>query len=93
MYKITEEQYNRILEWGEVGTSSESKPETVIKTNRANLSNSVSQAQSDNKITGIEITNESSDDDVISKNDLISEARHDWKKGTKVVKLSSLLKK
>ena len=94
-YKLTEEQYQRLCEWGEteVTTSSvNAKPETVIKTTKSGLSNATTQAL-DSNASAIEITDGGVNESVITKKQLIAEARKDWKKGTKVVKMSELLKK
>lgn len=94
-FKITEEQYNRLCEWGDdtqTITSSNSKPQTVIQTTKAGLSNATTKAL-DTNASAIEITDASTNECVITKKQLVAEARKDWKKGTKVVKMSELLKK
>ena len=56
------------------------------------MSNATTQAL-DSNASAIEITDGGVNESVITKKQLIAEARKDWKKGTKVVKMSELLKK
>ena len=93
-FKITEEQYNKLCEWESTTTVDSKKPETVIQATRNNLSNAASQALATNA-SAIEITDNSgtTNENLMTKKELVAEARKDWKKGTKVVKLSELLKK
>lgn len=97
-YKLTEEQYNRLCEWGDTNTSSSSNgAETVVQTNKEGLSNgSAAKEALQSKANKIEVTDMKTSsvyENVITKKQLMSEARKDWKKGTKVVKMSELLKK
>lgn len=93
-YKITEEQYKRLCEDGSntvySTNSNTSQPKTVIQTTKSGLSNATTQAL-DSNASAIEITD--ANESVITKKELVSEARKDWKKNTKVVKMSELLKK
>ncbi len=93
-YKITEEQYNRLCEDGSntiySTSSNSSQPKTVIQTTKSGLSNAATQAL-DSNASAIEITD--ANESIITKKQLVSEARQEWKKGTKVVKMSELLKK
>lgn len=96
-YKLTEEQYNRLCEWGDDTTSvyssgTSAKPETVIKTTKSGLSNATTQAI-DSNASAIEITDGGTNESVITKKELVSEARKEWKKDTKIIKMSELLKK
>lgn len=89
IYKISNEQYERLNEEGVFDNTSSKQPEKVIQAKREDASSALQQANSDKTVTKIEFTNE----DVISKSQLVSEARREWKNGTKVVKLSELLKR
>ena len=90
--KLSEEQYSRLMEDNTVfSTSNSNKPETVIQTTKSGLSNAVSQAL-DTNATAIDITDGGTNESIITKKQLVSEARKEWKKGTEVVKLSQLLK-
>ena len=93
-YEITEEQYQRLCEDGVYSsTTNSNKPETVIQTTKSGLSNAVPKAI-DANANAIEITDaNNTNESVITKKELMAEARKDWKKGTKVVKMSELLKK
>ena len=93
-YKITEEQYKRLTEDNTVFSPSDTsnKPETIIKTNRNGLNAAAQQASSNPNVSGIEIENNNTNEGVITKKELVSEARKEWKSGTKVVKMSELLK-
>ena len=93
-YKISEEQYKRLTE-NEVysSTGSGDKPQTVVKTTKSDLSNATQKALNTNA-SAIEITDAGNlSEGIVSKKDFISEARKEWKDGTKVVKMSELLKK
>ena len=98
-YKLTEEQYNRLCEWGETSSTSTTSngAETVVQTNKEGLSNgSAAKEALQSRANKIEVTDMNSSsvyEDVITKKELVSEARKDWKKNTKVVKMSELLKK
>lgn len=96
-YKITEEQYNRLCEWeGNQSTSATKGTETVVQTTPEGLSNGTAAKEAQqSKADTIKIDRNSNTvyESVLTKKQLVSEARKDWKKGTKVVKLSELLKK
>ena len=95
-YKITEEQYKRLCEDGSntiySTNSNSSQPKTVIQTTKSGLSNAATQAL-DSNASAIEITDGGTNESIITKKQLVSEARKEWKKGTKIVKMSELLKK
>ena len=92
-YKITEKQYNKIMEDVVTNTNDTNQPKTVVQTTKSELSNAVPQAISKNA-SAIDITDGgSTNESIITINQLIAEARKNWKKGTKVVKLSEYLKK
>lgn len=93
IYKISEEQYQRLCEDGVYSSAtSTKKPETVIQTTKSELTNAVPKAI-DTNANAIEITDAGTNESVITKKELMAEARKEWKKGTKVVKMSELLKK
>ncbi|MBP5723292.1 MAG: hypothetical protein J6X18_06940, partial [Bacteroidales bacterium] len=77
--KLSEEQYSRLMEDNTVfSTSNNNKPETVIQTTKSGLSNAVSQAL-DTNATAIDITDGGTNESIITKKQLVSEARKEWK--------------